>query len=114
MWITERLRAIIFSKRRLAWLVAMAADAIQIIALPVFSEGVWSPLDTALDLVAAAVLIKLLGWHWAFLPTFFAELVPALDLFPTWTAAVFYVTRQGARTHEPEIIPPTSATTHRS
>lgn len=114
MWITERLPKGIFSKRRLAWLVAMAADATQIVALPLFSEGVWSPLDSALDLATAAVLIRLLGWHWAFLPTFFAELVPALDLFPTWTAAVFYVTRQGVRTREPEIIPPGSATSRRS
>ncbi|MGB8129978.1 MAG: hypothetical protein WCG81_09300 [Candidatus Angelobacter sp.] len=30
----------------------------------------------------------------SFLPTFAAELVPGLDLFPTWTAAVFFATRQ--------------------
>ncbi|HKA37626.1 MAG TPA: hypothetical protein VKH43_12455 [Thermoanaerobaculia bacterium] len=38
----------------------------------------------------------MIGWHWAFLPSFFVELVPGLDLVPTWTAAVFYATRQGA------------------
>jgi hypothetical protein len=37
-------------------------------------------------------LIKLLGFHWAFLPTLAAEAVPALDLAPTWTAAVLLVT----------------------
>jgi hypothetical protein len=51
-----------------------------------------------------AILIKLLGWHWAFLPTFAAELVPGLDLFPTWTAAVFFATRQLNSTSEPDVI----------
>jgi hypothetical protein len=39
-------------------------------------------------------MIRLLGWHWAFLPTMAAELIPGADLFPTWTAAVWFVTRQ--------------------
>jgi hypothetical protein len=40
----------------------------------------------------------------AFLPTFAAELVPGLDLFLTWTAAVFFATRQLGNASEPEII----------
>ena len=76
----------------MAWAIAIVADTLQIAALPFFAEGGISPLDTGLDLVVAAVLTKLLGWHWAFLPTFTAELIPGLDLVPTWTAAVFYVT----------------------
>jgi hypothetical protein len=63
-------------------------------AFPLFAAGGLSPADTILDLLAAAILIRLLGWHWAFLPTLFAELIPGLDLFPMWTAAIFYVTRQ--------------------
>ena len=81
-------------EHRLACLVAMAADAIQIGALPLFAADGLSPADVLLDLGVAAILIRLLGWHWAFLPTLLAELVPGFDLFPTWTAAVFYVTRQ--------------------
>jgi hypothetical protein len=50
-----------------------------------------------LDLAVAAVLIKLLGFHWVFLPTLAAEAVPALDLAPTWTAAVLVVTGSGKR-----------------
>jgi LPXTG-motif cell wall-anchored protein len=42
--------------------------------------------------VVAAALIKLLGFHWALLPALAAEAVPALDLAPTWTAAVFLLT----------------------
>ena len=38
------------------------------------------------------MLIKLLGFHWALLPALAAEAVPALDLAPTWTAAVLLVT----------------------
>jgi hypothetical protein len=41
----------------------------------------------------AAVLVALVGWHWAFLPSFVAELVPGLDLVPTWTVAVWLATR---------------------
>ena len=81
-------------EQRKAWFVAILADAIQIVGMPLFAEGGLSPLDTGLDVIVGAILIKLLGWHWAFLPTFAAELVPGLDLFPTWTAAVFFATRQ--------------------
>ena len=94
------------SEHRLAWLVAMAADAIQIVGFPLFVEGGISPADSALDLIVAIVLIRLLGWHWAFLPSLAAELIPGMDLFPTWTAAVWYVTRQRMRPEEPEILPP--------
>jgi hypothetical protein len=47
--------------------------------------------------VVAAALIKLLGFHWALLPALAAEAVPALDLAPTWTAAVLLVTRAKKR-----------------
>ncbi|HEY2392290.1 MAG TPA: hypothetical protein VGK22_14040 [Candidatus Angelobacter sp.] len=107
--------------QRKAWLVAILADAIQIVGMPLFAEGGVSPLDTALDVAVGAMLIKLLGWHWAFLPTFAAEMMPGLDLFPTWTAAVFFVTQSMSaddmaandegeptrvRTSEPEILKP--------
>jgi hypothetical protein len=101
-------------EHRLAWAVAIAADALQIAALPLFVEGGISPADSLLDLIVAFVLIRLLGWHWAFLPTLAAELVPGADLFPTWTAAVWFVTRQQVKSNsssnsspqEPEILPP--------
>ena len=93
-------------EHRLAWLVAIVADALQIVAFPIFAEGLVSPFDTTLDFIVAFVLTRLLGWHWAFLPSLGAELVPGLDLFPTWTAAVFFVTRQRVRSTEPEILSP--------
>ncbi len=104
---------------RLAWVVAIAADALQLAAIPLFGEGALSPADTVLDLVVAFVLVRLLGWHWAFVPTLAAELVPGADLFPTWTAAVWYVSRQLTSEHvhasqdgvvvEGEILPPEAA-----
>ena len=100
------LKAIKSPEQRLAWLVAMAADSIQIVALPLFAAGALSPADTLLDVVVAAILVRLLGWHWALLPALLAELMPGFDLFPTWTAAVFYVTRQRVHPGEPEILPP--------
>jgi hypothetical protein len=80
-------------EHRVAWAVAIAADALQIAAFPLFAEGAISPADSVLDLVVAFVMIRLLGWHWAFLPTAAAKLIPGADLFPTWTAAVWFVTR---------------------
>jgi hypothetical protein len=88
---------------RLAWFVAIAADCIQILVLPLFIEGALSPADTLIDLAAALILSRLLGWHWAFLPTFLAELVPGLDLFPTWSAAMLYITWKRARSPQPDI-----------
>src|SRR5215813_1674969 len=93
-------------EHRKAWFVAIMADAIQIVGLPLFAPGGLSPADTALDLATGAMLSHILGWHWAFLPTFAAELIPGIDLFPTWTAAVFFVTRSQVRTLEPEILAP--------
>jgi hypothetical protein len=48
------------------------------------------------------------------LPTLLAEMIPGLDLFPTWTAAVFYVTYQRVCDGEPEILPPGPAPARRS
>jgi hypothetical protein len=81
-------------EQRMAWAVAVAADVLQLVAFPLFAEGAMSPADSVLDLFVAFVMIRLLGWHWAFLPTAAAKLVPGADLFPTWTVAVWFVTRQ--------------------
>lgn len=79
---------------RTAMILAMAADALQIFVLPMFSEGALSPADDILDLAVAAILVRLLGWHWEFLPAFAAELVPGVDLVPFWTLAVGNVYRK--------------------
>jgi hypothetical protein len=109
----EFFRTLKSPEHRLAWLIAVAADAVQITALPLFVGGGSSPVDFVLDAIVGAILVSLLGWHWAFLPTFAAELMPGLDLFPTWTAAVFFVTRQRPRP-EIEILPPDPASLRRN
>ena len=77
-----------------ARIIAMAADLTQLVVFPAFVEGLLSPLNDAVDAVVAATMTALLGWHWAFLPSFLAELIPFVDLAPTWTAAVLFVTRE--------------------
>jgi hypothetical protein len=106
------------AEHRVAWTIAIAADILQIAAFPLFAEGAISPADSVLDLVVAFVMIRLLGWHWAFLPSAATKLIPGVDLFPTWTAAVWFVTRHSvsgdsssssnsvSNPGEPEILPP--------
>lgn len=77
-----------------AMLLAIAADALQLIVFPIFAPGAISPADDILDLAVAALLIRVLGWHWEFLPTLLAELVPGVDLVPFWTIAVANVYRK--------------------
>jgi hypothetical protein len=75
-------------RKRIALVVAAAADLIQLALLPLFAEGALSPLDLALDTVVALALVATLGWRWQTAIAFAAELVPGLALFPTWTALV--------------------------
>jgi hypothetical protein len=71
--------------------IAAAADAVQLAVVPLFGEGFASPLNDALDLAVALALVWLLGFHWALVPAAMSELVPGLDLAPTWTASVLFV-----------------------
>ena len=96
---------------KMARWIAVAADFLQIIVFPVFAPGAASPWDDALDAFVAVAMVSLLGWHWAFLPTFLAELVPGLDLVPTWTAAAFFVTRGQGSPMPPRAEPPTTIDT---
>src|SRR5438445_2342495 len=77
-----------------AMLVAMVADALQLVIFPIFIAGAFSPADDLLDLGVGALMVHLLGWHWEFLPSFFAKLVPGVDLVPFWTLAVANVYRK--------------------
>jgi 2-polyprenyl-6-methoxyphenol hydroxylase-like FAD-dependent oxidoreductase len=84
------------SPRSRVWVaraLAIAADALQIVFLPLFGEGFASPVNDALDVLVGLTLVWLVGWHWAFVPSFAAELVPGLDIFPSWTTAVWFATR---------------------
>jgi hypothetical protein len=78
-------------------ILAIIADALQIVFLPLFVEGAESPADDLLDFGVGAALAYLLGWHWEFLPSFLAKLVPGVDLVPLWTLAVANVYRKSKR-----------------
>jgi len=94
---------------RTARAIAMLADLAQIVVFPAFSEGALSPVNDVLDVAVAAALSALVGWHWAFLPSFLSELIPMWDLVPTWTAAVWYVTSgalPGATAPDVRVDPP--------
>jgi hypothetical protein len=96
-----------------AMLLAIAADVLQLAVFPMFVEGALSPADDVLDLGVGAIMVHLLGWHWEFLPSFFAKLVPGVDLIPFWTLAVANVYRKTKRIAEaaetakqPQLPPP--------
>jgi len=89
-------------KFRTAMMLAIIADALQLVVFPAFVEGAFSPAEDVLDLGIAALLTNLLGWHWEFLPSFFAKLVPGVDLVPFWTMAVASVWRKAKRVAESE------------
>ena len=87
------------SRFRAAMILAVAADALQLFVFPAFVEGAFSAADDVLDVVMAAIMIPLLGWHWEFLPTVVAKLVPGVDLVPFWTLAVANVYRKWKRSN---------------
>ena len=84
-------------RRRAALAIAIVADAIQWIAFPFMMWGGASPANDALDVVVALIMLRLVGFHWAFLPAFVAEMVPFVDLVPSWTAAVWLATRTSVK-----------------
>lgn len=79
------------TRLRTAWIVAVAVDAIQVPAD--FSGPLGWLLGAGLDLITMVVMWALLGFHWAFLPSFITEAVPWLNLAPLWTLAVALATR---------------------
>ena len=63
----------------------------------------WAGADEALDVLAAAVTWRLLGFHPLLLPTFAIEFLPLVDMLPTWTACVALVvaTRRARQDDDP-------------
>lgn len=86
--IADPTRLLSRKRKAVALLVAGAADLLQLVFFPMFLEGVASPFDLALDIVTAVALTGILGFRWRTLLGIGLELVPGLDLFPTWTALV--------------------------
>lgn len=82
---------------RLAMILAIVIDVLQMLVFPLFVEGAMAPADDVVDLCTGAAMVALLGWHWEFLPSFGAKLVPGVDLVPLWTLAVANVYRKSKR-----------------
>jgi len=82
---------------RAAMALAIMADALQLVVFPMFVEGAFSPADDLLDFGIGAMMVHLLGWHWEFVPSFLAKLIPGVDLVPLWTLAVANVWRRAKR-----------------
>jgi hypothetical protein len=91
-------------RKKIALTIAIAADALQFAFLPLFPAI--TILDDAIDVAVAIVMIALLGWHWAFLPSIVTKLIPVVDFLPTWTASVWLVTRGKKQTPPPPAVPP--------
>jgi hypothetical protein len=68
----------------LALMVAVGADALQIMLLPV----AWTFAQSAVDVVAMILTMWLVGFHLLLLPTFIIEFIPVADMLPTWTGCV--------------------------
>ena len=79
---------------RIAWVVAVLVDGLQLITAPAEWTGpvVWV-VEAGVDLVTMGVMMFLVGFHWAFLPSLVTKFLPFIDLAPTWTVALFIATR---------------------
>ena len=101
---------------RAAWVLAIVADLVQLVAFPFFGQGLVSPLNDALDVLVSLVLLRMLGWHLVLLPALAAELVPIVNLAPTWTLSVAIVAfgRRGRAGAAPPPPPPSTPTGSRA
>ncbi len=93
------------TRKTLAFAVAAASDIAQLAFAPFFAEGAASPFEVGLDALTAAVLLLIVGFQWRLAIALAAELVPGVDLFPTWTAVVLSlpVTEVSALPAEPRV-----------
>jgi hypothetical protein len=91
------------SKKRkaLAFTIAVAADAVQLVLWPAFSGGAASPFEDALDVVVGVLLLLTLGFSGRLAFAFAMELIPGADLFPTWSAVVASIPSQEEPRREP-------------
>lgn len=91
--LSRLLRVPLLTERRvaLAFAVAALADVIQWI----FAGTTFLPLwfDDFVDLAAMVALWRLLGFHLLLLPAFLAEIVPGVEMLPTWLGAVAFLVR---------------------
>jgi hypothetical protein len=78
-------------RKAVALAVAGAVDMLQMFIVPLVVEGAASPVEDVLDVFAAVVLTAICGFKWQFVLAFFMELVPGLDILPTWSAVALLI-----------------------
>jgi hypothetical protein len=85
---------VISPKRKyLALLLAGVVDVIQFTVLaPSTGAGAMSPVQWGVDIATTILLVAILGWNWRLLAAFVFELIPAVALFPTWSALILTIT----------------------
>ena len=72
---------------RLAYVIAVTADVLQLLLGPLG----WAFADEIIDVVAMTLTWRVIGFHPLLLPTFALEFLPIADLLPTWTGCVALV-----------------------
>jgi hypothetical protein len=93
-------------QKRVALVIAAAADLAQLALAPLFGGGALSPFDDVLDVITAGLLLLALGRSWRIALALGLELVPGVALFPTWTAVIATLP---AQPDEVPALAPTSA-----
>jgi len=89
-----------FTKERikLAYAIAVIADLLEFPITGAEITILGAPGGEAaaclLDCIVMGAMTKILGFHWMFLPSFCVEVVPGLDLLPTWVGCVAFVVLQ--------------------
>jgi hypothetical protein len=86
----------------LALVVAAGADGLQMLLM----QFGWVGPDQVIDVTAAVIIARLIGFHILLLPTLVVELIPVLDDLPTWLACTAAVI--ALRKREQSHIPPPS------
>ncbi|HEY8086499.1 MAG TPA: hypothetical protein VIF09_01600 [Polyangiaceae bacterium] len=81
-------RGVSRTRKRVALAIAATSDIAQWFFFPVLSEGALSPFEIALDAATAMVILLVVGFQWRLAFALAVELVPGLDMFPTWAAVV--------------------------
>ena len=101
--ILSRFKAPLLTRQRvrLAYVVAVATDLLQLVMGPIG----WAGADEVLDVAAGVAMWRLLGFHPLLLPTFVIEFLPLTDMLPTWTACVALVVAT-RKAREDEMPPP--------
>ena len=78
-----------------AFTVAVVADLLEFPITAAEATFLGAPVGELgaglVDIIVFGIMTRLLGFHWMFLPTFVVEVIPGLDILPTWVGCVGFV-----------------------